>query len=508
MTAATLRRPARWRDAVRAEFVVLQGTFAILWFALVPLMMLQAARHAASLTSTEPFDDPRMLAWLMFFFPLAWRGEGGRERTDTPLPMRDVQRELIRIAFRAALAALLLGAAIGGYSWVLGWIVHTPGTIGGFPLWYPAALFLVGMGNVLLGTAVMLRAERPGRALLTAFLVGMMMLAFLGTGVETAGHTIETRPDGGQTWTGTTSLTVGSAALYLALGLAALCASVAAGHARALPRLHWFRCRTLTPLAAPPRRHASRVPASLARIAARQFALLAPRMVWPMLMAALVAQRQYEAGREIQHFATDSGPFQIWVHVSLCWPFLVWMDERRPGDWDDARPAGIFARRLLHAWAGLAWLWLTMGLVLAGRLAGFLTAGTLAPPDFLPGWIFPGVPLAVLAMYCLGSLWAVFSTHPVIHGLLAFSTLGFATLLLHPDGDLEPAPLSPERVLAPLGWVDERYWSGPVAASWTFVFVLALVGVIRLRVRRDRDGRLYDPARIPVLGKLLRGEAA
>ncbi|HEX2078669.1 MAG TPA: hypothetical protein VHG08_13195 [Longimicrobium sp.] len=503
-TRPPLRSPARWRDAVRAELVVLREARALHWGWLILFLAVQGITVSGD-PNDPPFSEVRFLAATMFFFPLAWQGEGGSRRRDTALPMEGVALELVRLACGALCAALLLGLGTAAYTAVLVRTVDAPGTLAGFPAWYPLALFIIGMANYLFGSALALQGERPGRLLVPGFVLGTLALLVSGVGVETTEHRVEWNEDGSRTWTATTSLTPASALFRLALGGLAVALSVAAARSRraaswSLPNP--LRGRAAAAHARPrPRAAALRVPrpaAPLSTVAARQFVVQAPRMVWPLLLAGLAAWALYRAeiraAGDTPAFIRDAEGFVVLMYAAFLWPILVWMEERHD-PWDGAQPAGTVARRLLHAGAGAAWLQVHVLLLLGGCVWGAMAAGTLSSPLELPAYLWPGLPLATLAVYSLGTLPVVLTERPVLAGIVYGMVLPVALIaldvLFRPgfSFNVPPGPLSPTRLFAPMGWVDPEEWSIAVALLWTPVFVAMGAGAIWLRAWWERYGR-------------------
>ena len=516
MSAAALRRPARWQRFVPAELAVARSE-ALPWIlgfaALSPLSLADAGEVRRG----EAFDHVLLLAVLMFFFPLLHgRQAASRHSLDAAVPVPTVPLDLVRVACGAAWGAVTLAIVAGGSALSIALVHGTDRGLAGFPVWYPLSLVLLGLRFYLFGAAVQLAARRPAPAMGVALILGMIAFQSFELGL----YSQERLP--GETVRWTTTLTVGSGVAWLlaaaaTVGLTSWLVTVRPGLRRPAlrPWFHAFRpAAGGRPLRKPARGAAVpglRRSATLHAVAFRQIAVQAPRMLWPLLFAALAAWRNWtravEAGPSIPRFAWwNSSEFGIWLYVAFFWPVLVWMNERRPGGWEESRPVGLATRRLLHAAAGLVWLWLALGLVAGGTFAGSMKAGSLPSLRFLDGWIWPGLPLAVMALYCLGSLTAVLSEHPIGYGIAAFIGMMLVTVGLRlPFGLDEAAPLSPDRVLAPVNWVSAHDWSALAAAIWVPIFILAAGAAIWLRTRRDLYGYAF---RRPSAAQLRAGEAA
>ncbi|HEU4885481.1 MAG TPA: hypothetical protein VFT45_24760 [Longimicrobium sp.] len=507
MSAAARRRPARWRDAARGEMLALWDTRALHWACLIPFV---------GVGSDVPFDDVRTLAWLMFFLPLALQREGGRGRGNVALPMSGVALDLIRVAWGTACASLLLGLCIAVHAWLVTW--ETGSTLAGFPVWYPAALFLVGLAQYLFGAAIMLLAERPGRVMVAAFTLGFTLCSVTGVWLETAEYREEYSGDS-IIHVASTSLTLASSLLGAGIAVLAVVASAALGRRGGWGRRHVGLLRW--PARAPVARTRSgpalpgspRIPASPASVVLRQLVLLAPRMGWLLLVAAAIAARR--AGTEL---AADAGApaflgdqSYAFVNAAFFWPVLVWMDERGSREWDAVYPCGTVAHRVMHAAAGMAWFWALLLLVLAADVGGAMTAGSLDTLADVPARIWLGVPACALGLYCLGTPCAVLTDRPVLASLVYAMVLPVTlfivevVLRLGQGVDGAPLPLSPLRALAPTGWALPEDWSAAVVVLWMPIFMTAAWGAIWLRAWWERYGR--SPSRREV-ARLIRGRRA
>jgi hypothetical protein len=514
VSAPALRRPARWRDAVRAELVVLREAHAYRWAWLAVWMAVLAAGIDRP-GDGRPFEDVRLLVGCMFFFPLAWQGDGASRRRNAPRPLDDLTAELIRLACGAACAAVVLGLCIAAYSvtlekWSILGRLTADGTVGGLPAWYPFAQFLLGMAHYLFGAAVMLPASRPGRTLSVVFGVAMLAVAASGIGLETTERSIVSNGDGAGRWTESTSLTLGAAVLRLAVACVALALAIAAVHARrklpvAFTGLPWLRRLSYSPRAhpRPVMLRSPRAPASSFRVVVRQFRVLAPRVRWPLLIMAGLTWLTMRNGvaYEVRGVRTlDAGYLEFLAIMAYLWPVLVWRDERGNLPWDEARPVDTVPRRLLHAAAGLVWLQAAGCVGIAVFAARAVEDGVLASLAAPPAWLWAGVPAALLATYCLGTIAAVLSDRPLLASFVQMWLLLIVVALLsiRLDPELREPPLLAE-LLGPVGLGSPRDWSPVGAMPWILLFVAAAISAIEWRTRRDRAEHrapVQDPAHV------------
>jgi hypothetical protein len=500
VSAAALRAPARWPDAVRAEIGVLASVRPAAWILLFFLIAVGSGFSEYPIRENQaPYGVFRFAVVMMFLLPLAWQGRGGTAG-EAPLPVADSCRTLVRVLTGAVFAGLVFGLGIGFY--VLGArfafaAANEANSLHTFPASYPVVLILAGVAHYLLGAALMLRAERPGRVLLASLCVGALVLAAVGIQLEHVEWEVY-GPWDERRFRGSTSLTLNAALLRLSLGVAAV--GVAAwwagphsqrwhGRARLRARFPEPRRAQSVPLAVP------RPPTPAAAVFVRHLLLLAPRMLVPVLLTLLLAwflepgELSYEDDG-VKILSTDP-LYGLWF-IAFLWPVLVWLDEGRIRPWDQARPAGIPAQRLMHATAGLVWLAGVTLVYAAGYMSRAMEAGLLASPADLHAWFWLGLPLAVLAVYSLGTISAVLAGRPLAAGILGCMFL--LPLLSIIDSTLngnfgDAPPPGPVGMLAPLGWVHSHEWSLPAAFLCTPLLVAAAVGALRLRAWRDLRGR-------------------
>jgi hypothetical protein len=487
VSAAAHRPPAPWHRVALAESAALwQPRSSLLTLGLVVLVTLGPLHGGVW---DGPLSEVRDLALLMFFFPLLhWRGRAMRGSLEQAMPVDGVRYDLLRMACGAAGAVFTLGLATGLNLVNMGWWYTQNG---GYPGSYPVALIAAGTAFYLLGAAIVLRAERPGRVLLAAWLPAV--LAFQLSGGGSWGSTVTYAPDGRVTsHAAYASLTLGTALLWLAAGIVAVAASAIL---RSRGGGRWMRMPSFAsgrvPRAEPrPAEALERIrrPAPARVVVMRQLAVQAPRMAVPLLMAVLLAA--WAGWRETGGsgtFLSGRAPLLPFVYAAFFWPVLVWMDERR-GDWDEQFPVDPFTRRLLHAAAGLVWLQAAVLIVIAGCIGGALAEGTLQSLAQVPAWALPGVPLAVVALYCVGTAWTMMSEHPVRTAVIGFLVTVQVLVAIDLIGKLKEGRslLSPSRAFAPVNFMApvEDHRTG-ATILWILIFAALAVFAMRRRIRRD-----------------------
>ncbi|HEU0299799.1 MAG TPA: hypothetical protein VFR37_10100 [Longimicrobium sp.] len=509
MTAAPLRRTARWTGVVGAESAALFPPGPMLLTLLAAVVLTAGPFSGGGVGG--PFSDVRDFMPLMFFLPLLhWRGRAGRGSLDVAMPVAAPGYDLVRVGCGALAAAVTMALVTGVHAWSVARMFALTDAPDGYPASYPLALTLTGVAYYLFGSAVMLRAPRPGRVLLAVFGVAVAAMFLTGVGLEGHGRTVSYARDGSVTAvTYTTSLTLLKALVWLACGAAAVLAAAWVGrHEEGAGAAAWsspWPGARRPRAAAPPARLPAvrRIPRPLVpagALAIRQLELLFSRIAWPMAMAAAAAA--WFAIRETRSsFVVDPLPFVgVWF-VAFFWPLLVWVDEGSGRDWDEARPVDAFTRHLLLVGAGLAWLQAALHLVLIGCVGGAATVvGVVAALRDVPGWAWPGLPLCATALYCLGSLPALLSRRPVAWSIIGFLLLaqgliGSVALLGFRTAD---APvLAPARVFAPAGFAAGGSWSLAAGLVWIPVFAALVVAAVHRRVQRDRQGGFAGMRRAP-----------
>ncbi|HYR08432.1 MAG TPA: hypothetical protein VEQ60_11705, partial [Longimicrobium sp.] len=175
MSAAALRAPARWTQVARAHLAA-SAPAALLGLAVVVAFAWPGRKNMPSAVDA-PFIEVRDMAQLMLFFPLLyWRGRGASRSLDQGLPMDDLRQEWIRAACGALWCVLTVGAALGAH--VIGDTQLRSGTVTYDP-GLPLSILGTALGMYLLGAAVLVRTDRPGRTLLLTMLL-LGVLATLG----------------------------------------------------------------------------------------------------------------------------------------------------------------------------------------------------------------------------------------------------------------------------------------------------------------------------------------
>jgi hypothetical protein len=244
------------------------------------------------------------------------------------MPLRPAVHDAVRVACGAAGAAVTMALATGLHLWNLG-----PAARQGIPASYPAALVVIGLACYLFGAALMLRAERPGRLLLAAFLPTLLALELAGVSLLAWGQTVELTPDGTRTAVAVrTALTPAAALVWLAVSAAALGLAVLVRGGERAAWLPLFARRSGGPIRRAPLPAAAtavpRLPASMEAVALRQFLVQAPRMSVVLLMAVTLGA--WSAWREVfgtGTFLAGGMPLMPLVFVGFFAPVLVWMDE-------------------------------------------------------------------------------------------------------------------------------------------------------------------------------------
>ena len=355
------------------------------------------------------------------------------------------------------------------------------------------------MAFYLFGAAVMLRAERPGRLLLVLWIPAVIF--FLRAGGAGSGHDLAYAPDGTLIARfPPPTLAPGTALLWLAASLVAVVLAATPRRrdgARSIAWPSFGSARSRLPQRpAPAVVDAIRNPAAARVVAARQLAVQAPRMAMPLLVAVLLGA--WAAWRETGGsgtFLSGGAPLMPFVYAGFFWPRLVWMDERR-ADWDGMLPVDSFTRRLLHAAGGLVWLQAAVLIVLAGCIGGALAEGTLQSMAQVPAWAMPGVPLSVLALYCLGTAWTMLSEHPIRTALIGFLVSVQVLIGINMIGDVRD-----NRVVSPAGAFAPVNFMAPVedhvmGATILWILIFAALAVLSIRRRVNRD--LHRTAPVPV----------
>ena len=450
MSAAALRRPARWHHALRAELGRTPSKAALVWpVILVVFGSLGANSVYGNSSSDGPFSEVRMVAALMFFFPLIhWPGGAGTRSRWTVVPMHDRHLELIRIACGAVWAALVLALMAGAYTVMLN-SVDT--TLLGLPRSYPVSLCIMGVAYYLLGSAVVARTERPWRVMIVLFILGGFVLARTGVWVETLEFKRRWGSATGSVITATTDLTLAGALLRLGVAAAAVLLSASLRGVRRPAWLAWRVRRSHAAIQGAPVAAAllrvPRQPPSDRTIALRQFSLQAPWMRVMLLLAGVAALWEvWQAMHGRSTFLTDGGPLAVFAIAAFLWPGVVWLEEGRGRDWDRAQPVAGFRRALLHALAGLVWVQAAALLLLAGCVAGALYSGALGSIAGVPASVLVGVLLSTFALYCLGTLWAVSSRNPI--GGVSIGLMLTAPVIMMISEDERVPAWAPSRAVA------------------------------------------------------------
>lgn len=470
MSAPALRRPARPLSVARACLAA-SAPAALLGIATIAVLTLPGAKNVTG-SRDVPFVEMSESIVLMLFLPLLhWRGRGGRRALDEGLPMREARQEWMRAACGALWAAATLGAVLAIH---LLWDTELRTGAVTFHPGLPVSIFGAGLGMYLLGTAVLMRTDRPGRVLLLTLLaVGVLgalgepltrSLVTTRSVTEYAAQHPHVRVPG---WERTTLLA-------LALGVGAVWAStLLARHGGVFAGLRgrWTRAARRVPLA--PRTQGARAAtgprraSSFGRAVARQFVALRSRLGWSTLIlvslyAVVFLRLPDAASSEVEMSLAVAATF---------WPALVWMEERsRRRDWDESLPVGRLPLRVAHALAGAAWL-----MIAAAAGAPLHPAG-------------PALPAAALVLYLASTAGAALLGRPVLACFILMIGGSIASIELAPEH-----PLSLARAHAPLDVPQAITWSPAASLVWIALLGAAAVAALHLQARRDRLGAAWLP---------------
>jgi hypothetical protein len=99
----------------------------------------------------------------------------------------------------------------------------------------------------------------------------------------------------------------------------------------------------------------------------------------------------------------------------------------------------------------------------------------------------PGVPLSVLALYCLGTAWTMLSEHPIRTALIGFLVSVQVLIGINLIGDVrDHRVVSPAGAFAPVNFmapVEDHAMGATIL--WILIFAALAVFAIRRRVRCD-----------------------
>jgi hypothetical protein len=472
VSAAALRPAARWTDVARAHLAASAPA------ALLGVAAIAGATRPGTRASDVPFAEVRDLTMLMLFLPLLhWRGRGGSRGLDQGLPMDDARQEWIRTACGALWAVLTVGTALAAH--VLmdtrlrnGAVTYAPGL--------PVSILACALGAYLVGAAVLVRTDRPGRTLLLA-LVLMAVLAAVGEPLTRSlmgTHSMtEYLPRGEHVrvpgWPRATLLP-------LVLGVGAVWVSGLLGrHGGALRnvRARWMpagsatrpgpRTRSVPPVAGPRRA------AGFGAAAVSQLGGLRGRLGWAAAGVVAFYTLSYVRLPMAAASAVD-------ISVSLAtafWPVLVWLEERGRGrEWDESVPVGRVPLRIAHALAGAVWL------------MAAVVPGSLIHPAGL------AVPAAALGLYLAVTAGAALLDRPVLGCFVVGVGIEIASFTFAPEH-----PLSLAHALAPLYAPNGITWSAAAWVVWLPLLAAAAGAALYLQARRDYGGRTGFPSlrRVP-----------
>lgn len=510
---ATPRAPAGTRTVIR-HYLGMLGSGGGAWG--IGTGVLVACLSSLGSDGAHAFSGVQSALGLAWLLPLLhWRESSRASASDPAMPLDRARHDLVRVLCGAAWACAAFLVLVGLF--MAASLFGEGPRFGGYPWWYPFPAASAGLVLYLLGSAVWLRAERPGRVLLVSwllfFIVGGRVIWLLGgrAGAETFEWATV-----GLTWSSRGGLqasaaqwALGSAVwLTVAWGLVWACASAD----RWTARVRWGLPRVGLP--APRRRSAAprperavpglrRAPGAWAGFR-RELLLVGGRMPWLLAFALFLAwtwfEQESDASNTTPAMAHDPRMFGILSNFSLL-PVLVWLDGRGPGrEYEDAFPVDVGVRRALRVAAGAAWLGLVLAPLLASTLAGDLAGGKLDSLASAPARVWLGVPGATLMLYLLGSLPVLLARRRPLQWTFA---LWVALVLLVELPEASGSPgwhgwlYSPLAAMHPLGlspWAGQS-WERALAL-WLAVAVAATVAAAAAGARRDREGRRSRPGRV------------
>lgn len=513
MSATALRAPAgTW--TVARHYLRMLGSGGGAWG--VGAGMLVACLGGLPDEGGNSFAGVHTVLGLAFFLPLLhWRESSRAGALDVAMPLDRTRHDLVRVACGAAWACAAFLTVTGAF--MLASLFWRGPRFGGYPWWYPFPAVSAGLLFYLLGSAVWLRAERPGRVLLVSYLLffivgGRVIWLFGGeAGADTfqwalVGGSWSSR--GGLQATAEQWLVGSSVWLTVAWGLVWACASAD----RWTARVRWVLPRVGLP--APPRRNAAarpeRVVSGLRRAPGawagfrREVLLVGGRMPWLLAFVLFLAwtwfEQESDAANTTPAMAHDPRLFGILSNFFLL-PVLVWLDGRGPGrEYEDAFPVDVGVRRALRVVAGAAWLGLVLVPLLASTLAGDLAGGKLDSLASAPARVWLGVPGATLMLYLLGSLPVLLARRRPLQWTFA-AWVALLLLVELPEASGSPGwhgwLYSPWAAMHPLGlspWAGQS-WERALAL-WLVVAVAATAAAAAAGARRDREGRRSRPERV------------
>jgi hypothetical protein len=470
VSAPALRRPARWPDAARAHLAA-SAPSALLGLAALVALTWPGRMNVPSARDI-PFVEARdTVIWMIFLPLLHWRGRGSARALDQGLPMDDVHQEWLRTACGALWTVLTVGAMLAAHAVAdanlrSGRMTYVPGL--------PVSILAGALGAYLVGAAVLVRSDRPGRALLLTLLA----LAVLGTMGEPLTRSLMSSHSLTEYLADVKHVSVPgwlrATLLPLVLGVGAVWASGMLGrHGHVLTRVRgrWMsvgrrprsvpRTRPARVVAGP--RHAAAFGAAVPR----QFLMLRSRLGWSTLLVVGVCVAMF---LRLPLAASSIVEFSVGLAASF-WPALVWLEERgRRRDWDESVPVGRLPLRLAHALAGMAWLMVAA------------IPGALIHPAGI------AVPAAALATYLASTAAAALLDRPVLGCFLAAFGTGIAGFSIAPEH-----PLSLARALAPLDTPNGVSWSPAASLLWLTLLAAAAVAALHWQAHRDRIGRTWLP---------------
>jgi hypothetical protein len=453
------------------------------------------------------FRGVRTAVLLAFFLPLLhWRSSGHAGVLDGAMPLGRARHDLIRIACGAvwACAAVLV---VVGFFMLLGmrFVDH--------PWWYPLPTLAAGATTYLLGSAVWLRSEKPGRMLLLAFflpfIVAIALRLVLGPergggtslwGMAATGLTAE----GGLSvpvdrWLAGTALRLGiaCAAVWLSVTAESWLRPLRGGWAggwRGVLRLG-RRGAPAAPLRAGRLGAAGeRRPAPSGVVFARDVRLLRPRMAWPLSLLALwlcvKVSVTLDGATTAEPAVFDPWGFSLLGMLAFL-PLLLWRDGTGSRLlYDDSLPVDGAKLRTMRVAAGAVWVGAIALAAVLVLTAGGIAAGRVPSLQSVTPRVWVGVPGAALLLYLLGSVPVLVSSRHPLLATAAFWLSFEALARVDAPSGWDAWRFSPWAALSPIGRTSgpEVPWQTPLAI-WLPLAALAVAGAAALGASIDRTSQ-------------------
>ncbi len=506
MSAPSLRASSRpWK--VARHYLGMLGSGGGAWG--VGAGLVHALTGTMDGNESIAFRGVRTAAMLAFFLPLLhWRSSGHAGALDGAMPLGRARHDLIRIACGAVWACAAVLVVVGFFMLLAIHLVD-------YPWWYPLPTLLAGATMYLLGSAVWLRSEKPGRMLLLAFLLpfvaGTALRFILGPG----------RGGGTLTWamaaTGLRAEGVllvpvhqwlAGAALWLAIACTAVGLSVTADRWLDPLGRAWAGSRWATPLRRLGRRGAPAAPLRAGRrgaagerrpapsgvVFARDVRLLRPRMMWPLCLLALwlcvKVSVTLDSSTTAEPAVFDPWGFSLLSMLAFL-PLLLWRDGTGSRLlYDDSLPVDGAKLRTMRVAAGAVWVGAIALAAVLVLTAGGIAAGRVPSLQSVTPRVWVGVPGAALLLYLLGSVPVLVSSRHPLLATAAFWLSFEALARVDAPSGWDAWRFSPWAALSPIGRTSgpEVPWQTPLAI-WLPLAALAVAGAAALGASIDRTSQ-------------------